>query len=71
LRGSLVHPIDQDIADAVFAAANLTAAAGQTGTTEITTRNIARDDAGDNSSADEAWESLATSWNFWPVLANA
>ena len=68
LPGSLVRPIDQDVADAVMAAA----ASQQTAAPDTLTNNATQDDAtADICVTDNAWDALASAWHFWPALANA
>jgi hypothetical protein len=68
LPGSLVRPIDQDIADAVMAAA----ASRQTAASDTATNRATHDDATtDGCAIDDAWEALASDWNFWPAMAVA
>jgi hypothetical protein len=65
LPGSFIAPIDQDIADAVMAAA---AANGHTSSSDSST--LAHDDSPcDTSAADEVWDALAADWNPWSAMA--
>jgi hypothetical protein len=66
--GSLVQPIDQDIADLVMAAS-----ASQTSQLAATTAEdgTQTDETTSDCAIDHAWDALASAWDLWPAMATA
>jgi hypothetical protein len=71
LPASHITPIDQDIADYVYAVEARTSASTQSTSGTSTTSTSSDDSNTDTCATDHAFESLAADWNMWPAAAVA